>query len=77
MLRFVCMLPFFNPVLEVVTFRRCAWSVLGVFVAAFTLLRHECQDLLSPCDGMHACTDKTSVYTIIWKRFKGMKSGTT
>ena len=24
---------------------------------AFTRLGHECQDLLSPCDGMHVCTD--------------------
>ena len=24
---------------------------------AFTCLGHECQDLLSPCDGMHVCTD--------------------
>ena len=27
---------------------------------AFTHLRHKCQDLLSPCDVMHMCTDETS-----------------
>ena len=27
----------------------------------FTHLGHECRDLLSPCDGMHLCTDYTSV----------------
>ena len=32
--------------------------MLGVFLLlAFTCLGHECQDLLSPCDGMHVCTD--------------------
>ena len=40
------------------TFRLCGWCMLGVFLLlAFTLLTHGCQDLLSPCDGMHACTD--------------------
>ena len=24
---------------------------------AFIRIGHECQDLLSPCDGMHVCTD--------------------
>ena len=34
------------------------WCMLGVFLLlAFTRLGHECQDLLSPCDGMHVCTD--------------------
>ena len=42
--------------------------MLGVFLLpAFTRLGHECQDLLSPCDGMHVCTDYTSVYTLIRK----------
>ena len=32
--------------------------MLGVFfLPAFTCLGHECQDLLSPCDGMHVCTN--------------------
>ena len=39
--------------------------MLGVFLLpTFTCLGHECRDLLSPYDGMHVCTDKTSVYTI-------------
>ena len=47
----------FNPTTEVVTFRLRGWCMLGVFLLpAFTRLRHEYQDLLSPCDGMHVCT---------------------
>ena len=43
---------------EVVTFHLCGWYVLGVFLLpAFTRLGHECQDLLSPCDEKHVCTD--------------------
>ena len=49
---------FFNPTIKVVTFRLRGWCVLGVFLLpAFTRLGHERQDLLSPCDEMHACTD--------------------
>ena len=56
--RFLRMWPFFNPTIKVVTFRLRGWCVLGVFLLpAFTHLRHECQDLLSPCDEMHVCTD--------------------
>ena len=45
---------------------------MGVFpLQALTSLGHECQDLLSPCDGMHVYTDKTSVYTLIRKTFGG------
>ena len=45
--------------------------MLGVFLLpAFTLLGHECQDLLSPCDGMRVCTDWTSVYTVIRKSLR-------
>ena len=56
---------FFNLTIEEVTFRLRGWCVLGVFLLlAFARLEHECQDLLSPCDGMHVCTDWTSVYTI-------------
>ena len=65
---------FFNPTIEVVTFhlrRRC---VLGVFLLfVFTCLGHECQDLLSPCDGIHVCTDWISIYTIIRKNFWGIE----
>ena len=39
---------------------------------AFPRLGHECQDLLSPCDGMHVCTDMTSFYALIRKSFGGM-----
>ena len=31
----------------------------------------ECQDLLSPYDEMHVCTDQTSVYSLIRKSFGG------
>ena len=49
--------------------------MLGVFLLpAFTCLGHECQGLLSLCDGMHACTDYTLVYTLIQKSFWGMES---
>ena len=41
--------------MKVVTFRLRGWCVLGVFL--FTRLGHERQDLLSPCDEMHVCTD--------------------
>ena len=56
--RFLCMWPFFNPTIEVVTFHLCGWCMLGVFLLlAFIYLGYECQDLLSPCHGMHVCTD--------------------
>ena len=49
---------FFNLTIEVVTFRLRGWCMLSVFLLlAFTCLGHGCQDLLSPCDGMHVCTD--------------------
>ena len=42
--------------------------MLGVFLLlALNLLGLECQDLLSPCDGMHVCPDETSVYTLTQK----------
>ena len=50
----------------------CGWCMLSVFLLpAFTRLGHECQDLLSLCDGMHVCT---TVYTLIRKSFGGMES---
>ena len=52
------MRPFFNPTIKVVTFRLRGWCVLGVFLLpAFTRLGHERQDLLSPRDEVHVCTD--------------------
>ena len=49
---------FLNPTIKVVTFCLRGWCVLGVFLLpAFTRLGHERQDLLSPCDEMHVCTD--------------------
>ena len=51
------MCPFFSPTIEVVTFRLRGWCMLGAFLLpAFTSLGHECQDRLSPCDGMHVYT---------------------
>ena len=44
--RFLCMCPFFNPTIKVVTFRLRGWCVLGVFLLpAFTRLGHKRQDL--------------------------------
>ena len=43
--------------------------MLLLFLPVFARLGHECQDLLSPCDGVHVCTDKTSVYALIGKNF--------
>ena len=66
---FVC-LGFFYPTIKVATFHLPGWCVLGVFLlGAFTCLGNECQDLLSPCDGIHGHTDWTSVYTLIQKSF--------
>ena len=49
--------------MEVVTFRLRGWCMLGVFfLPAFTRLGHECQDLLSPCDGMHLCRLDLGLY---------------
>ena len=62
---------FFNPTIEVVIFRLRKWRMLVVvLLPAFTHLANECQDLLSPCNGMHVCTDKTWVYTPIQKSFR-------
>ena len=47
-----------NPPIEVVTFRLHGQCKLGVFLLpTFTRLGHECQDLLSLCNGMHVCID--------------------
>ena len=58
LVRFWRMWPFLNPTIEVVTFCLHGWCMLGVFLLpAFIHLGHECQDLLSLCDGLHVCTD--------------------
>ena len=47
----------FNPTIEVVTLHFRGWCMLGVLSSpAFTRLGHECQGLVSPCDGMNVCT---------------------
>ena len=49
---------FSNPTIKVVTFRLRGWCMQGLLLLpAFTRLGHERQDLLSPCDEMHVCTD--------------------
>ena len=54
---------FFNPAIEVVTFRLRGWCMLCVFLLpAFNHLRHGRQDLLK-----HVCTDFISVYTSFWR----------
>ena len=51
--------------------------MLGVILLpAFTRLGHERQDHFSPCDGMHVCTDYTSVYTLIRKSVGGLEPET-
>ena len=47
-----------NLIIEVVTFRLHGSCMLDLLsLPAFTRLGHECQDLLSPYNGMHVCTD--------------------
>ena len=75
LVRFLSMSLFFNPIIEVATFRLRGWCMLDVFLLpAFTGLGHECQDLWSLWDGMHLCTDWTSVYTLIQESFGGRES---
>ena len=62
--RFLRMWPSFNPTIEVVTFRLRGWCMLGVFLLpAFIRPGSECQDLLSPCDGMHVCRLDLGLYS--------------
>ena len=49
---------FLNSATEVITFHLHGWCMLGVLLLpAFTHLGHECQDILSLCDGMLVCID--------------------
>ena len=51
----------FNLIIDVATFHLGMWYTLGVFLLlAFAYTGHGCQDCLSLCNGMHACTDYTS-----------------
>ena len=54
--------------IEIDTFRLRRWFMLDVFLLLALIPEgHEYQDLQSECDGMHVCTDKTSVYILIRK----------
>ena len=65
----------FNPTIEVVIFCLRGWCMLELLLLpAFIRLGHERQDLLSPCNEIHAFTDYTSIYTLIQKSFYGMES---
>ena len=67
-IRYVTFLFFCNPTIKVVTFPSSWREQAGcVLLPVFTCPGHECQDLLSLCDGMHMCTEWTSVYTLIRK----------
>ena len=58
-----------GEVIGVIAFCLHGWCMLGVFfLPASTSLGHECEDLLSPCDGVYVCS------TLIWKSFWGMES---
>ena len=49
---------FFSPTIEVSYSVLVDGACLVCFLLpAFTCLGHECQDLLSLCEGMHVCTD--------------------
>ena len=69
-MRFLCMWHFWNPTIEVVTFCLHGWCMLGVFLlSAFTNQWHECQDLLSPWDGMLVCTDLDLGFMLSFEKF--------
>ena len=56
--RFLHIWLFFKPANEAVTFCLHGWCMLGVFLLlAFTRQGHECQDLLSLCNGIHMSLD--------------------
>ena len=49
---------FWYLIKKVTTCRLLGWCMLGVFLLlASTPLGYQHEDLLSPCNGMHACTD--------------------
>ena len=56
--RFLHKWPFSNLTTKVLRIHLRGWCMLGVFLLlALTCLGYEFQDLLSPCNGMHVCTD--------------------
>ena len=74
LVRFLRMSPgfFFNPTTEVASFHLRGCCMLGVFLLlAFTHLGHECQALLSPCDGILVCTDYRPRFILSSKRVLG------
>ena len=50
--------------------RKC-WVFL---LMAFASVGHECRDLLSPYDGMHVFTEKSSVYFLIQRAGSKIRS---
>ena len=63
---------FFKESIQVVTFRLRGKCMVGVFLLpVFSQLGYDRRDLCSPSNGMHVCTDETSVYTLIRKSFGG------
>ena len=66
---------FFNPTIDIVTFRLGGWFMQGVFLLpALTRIGHECQDLLSPCDGMHMCAETRPRFILFSERVFGKLS---
>ena len=63
-----CFCLFFVAVVDVVLWFLfvCLFACIFVFqVPTFTRRGHECRDLLSPCNGMYASTNQTSIHTIM------------
>ena len=69
---FVCLFSFFNPTIEVITFRLPGWCMLDVLLLpAFNHQGHECEVRATECTCAHILT---SVYTLIRKSFGRMES---
>ena len=66
----------FNPTKEVVPFHLRGLCMLGAFfLPTFTHLGHECQDLLSPCDGI-MCAQIRPRFILSSERVMGNEVGT-
>ena len=73
--RFLRRSPFSNPNFQVVIFRLRGWCMQGVFLLlAFIRLGHGCQNLLSPCDGMHVYTQTKPRFVLSPESFGGTDS---